>query len=325
MSKITKEIVTFQAGEDLLQYARVKVESGTVTVPPEVVYADQSEQAIGVVERDVSDGDLVAVRLITWGGTLEGIANDTFAIGATLYAHDDGEISDTSSGSAIGQALDEATAAGDICEYIAFGVLSTTAATVSYADAGGQTAAATMEAVGAELYTDLLSAQAFIPVPLTTLREVTNFDVGNIAANGGILASDTTPVLDAINAATDGCQRILWAAGNTDSVMFQTPLPPKLDVASDVVIHTRVMAGTTDAMGFTTKAHFNEGDGSIADTGETIQSATWAEKIITIAAADVPAGAQTLTVELTPNGAGTTDVFAMSAIWIEHTSVLLTS
>jgi hypothetical protein len=324
MGKKTQHVVTFQAGEDLLQYSRVKVESGTVTQPAEVVYADQGEQAIGEVMRDAADGELVAVRIFSWE-TKEGIANDSFAIGATLYAHDDGEISDTSSGSAIGIALEAATAAGDICEYIPFNVLSTTAATVSYADAGGQTTAATVEAALAELYTDLLSAQAFIPVPLTTLREVTNFDVGNIAANGGILASDTTPVLDAINAATDGCQRILWAAGNTDSVMFQTPLPPSLDVASDLVIHTRVMSGTTDAMGFTTKSHFNEGDTSIADTGETIQSATWAEKIITIAAVDIPAGAQTLTVELTPNGAGTTDVFAMSAIWIEYTNVLLTS
>ena len=320
------EFPTFTAGEDLLPKRRVKIETGTVTDPPEVIYADAGEQHIGVTGNEsTADGDPVSIQPINATGTYEGTAKTALVRGAVLYGAADGKIDDTSSGSAIGIAIEAATADGDVIEFMSFAVLSTTAATVSYADASGFTTAATVEDALDELYQDMLSVQAFIPIPLTTLREVTNFDVGNIAANGGILASDTTPVLDAINAATDGCQRVLWAINNTDSVMFQTALPPNLDVASDVVIHTRVMAGTTDAMGFTTKAHFNEGDGSIADTGETIQTATWTEKIITIAAADVPAGAQTLTVELTPNGGGTTDVFAMSAIWLEHASILLTS
>jgi hypothetical protein len=106
--------------------------------------------------------------------------------------------------------------------------------------------------------------------------------------------------------------------------MFQTPLPPDLDVASDLVIHMRILGGTTDAVGFTSKSHFNEGDTSIADTGTTNQTASYAEKTITIAAADIPAGAQTLTCELTP-AAHTTDVLQMSAIWIEYTGTLLTS
>ena len=317
---------TYTAAEALLPKRRVRLKAGTTTSPPQVVYADAAEVHVGITGNEsTASGDPVSVQPINATGTYEGTANEAFAVNATLYGGDNGTFQDTSSGSALALAVEAATASGDVVQIMPYAVLSTTAATVSYADAGGQTSAVTMEAVGAELYTDLLSAQNFIPIPLTTLREVTNFDVGNIAANGGILASDTTPVLDAINAATDGCQRILWAANNTDSVMFQTPLPPNLDVASDVVIHTRVMAGTTDAMGFTTKSHFNEGDTSIADTGQTTQVASWAEKTITIAAADVPAGAQTLTVELTPNGAGTADVFAMSAIWLEYTAVLLTS
>ena len=48
------------------------------------------------------------------------------------------------------------------------------------------------------------------------------------------------------------------------------------------------------------------------------------EKTITIDAADVPAGAQTLTVELTP-GAHTSDTIVMSALWIEFTGKTLTS
>lgn len=324
MGKKTQHVITLTAGEALIKYSRVKIESGTTTTPPEVVYADQGEQAIGEVQADVADGDLVAVRIFAWESK-EGIANDSFAIGATLYAHDDGEISDTSSGSSVGIALEAATAAGDIVEYLPFGVLSTTAATVSYADAGGQTTAATMEAVGAEIYTDILSAQHFVPIPINSWRESTNFDVGAIAANGGILASDTTPILEAINAATDGCQRITWAASNNDQIVTAIPLPPNLDVTADLVLHTRIAsAGTTDAVGFTVDTFFNEGDTKVVDTSETNQTVTYAEKITTIAAADIPAGAQTITIGLTPV-AHTTDIMYLTATWLEYTGTLLTS
>ena len=323
--KITDSPLTFTAGEALNQKTRVKIKSGTTTTPPEVVYCDQGEQGIGVVEYYTASGDLCSVRTTNWGGSLLGVANDTFSVDATLYAHDDGEISDTSSGSAIGVALEAATAADDIVEYMPFGVLSSTAATVSVADTGAFTSAATVEAALAEIYQDLLSAQQFISVPLDSFKEATNFDVGDIAANGGVLASDTTPIREAINAATDGCQRLLWAASNNDQIVAQLALPPDLDVASDIVLHFRIVsADTTDAVGFTVDSFFNEGDTKVVDTSETNQTATYAEKIATIAAADIPAGAQTLTFGLTPV-AHTTDTMAMTACWIEYTRTIRTS
>lgn len=181
------------------------------------------------------------------------------------------------------------------------------------------------EAVLDEIGQHIVSAQKFIPISLHSLREATSFDVGNIAANGGILASDTTPVLDAINAATDGCQRILWASSDSQAVIFQTPLPPDLDVASNIVIHHRIVSGgTTDAVGFDVLSFFNEGDSFVADTSGTNQTTTYAEVTTTVAAADVPAGAQTLSVSLTPVS-HTTDTMAMSAVWIEYTGLLRTA
>jgi len=157
----------------------------------------------------------------------------------------------------------------------------------------------------------------FIPIPLTALREVSTMAVPNTAGNGGLLASDTTPILAPINGATDGCQNVVWAASNSDPIMFQVPLPPDFSNAAALVIHMRIKsAGTTNAVGFTSKVWFNEGDTAVADTGETNQTATWEEKIITVAAADIPAGAQTMTCELTP-AAHTTDIMYMSALWIE--------
>jgi hypothetical protein len=325
MSKMTYQKITFTAGEALAQKTRVKIKSGTTTVPPEVEYADQGEQAIGVVDVAAASGAHVVCWVITWGGTLEGVANDSFSVGATLYAHDDGEISDTSSGSAIGIAFEAATAASDIVEYMPFGVLSTTAATVSYADAAGQTSAATMEAVGAELYTHILSAQHIIPLPIDGFKETTNFDVGAIAVNGGVLASDTTPVREAINAATDGCQRLNWAASNNDQIVCQAVIPPNIDVTADMVLHVRIASeSTTDAVGFTVDWFINEGDTKVVDTTTTNQTATYAEKIATLGNADIPAGSQTITIGLTPV-AHTTDAMYLTAAWLEYTGVLLTS
>lgn len=325
MSKTTWQVLTMTAGEALTQKTRVKIKSGTTTTPPEVEYADQGDMGIGVVEKGVASGALVAVRIYNWGGSLEGVANDSFSIGATLYSHNDGQISDSSSGSAIGIALEAAGNADEIVEYMPFGVLSTTAATVSYADASGFTSAADVEAALDELYQHVLSAQNFINLPLDGFKETTNFDVANIAANGGVLASDTTPIRDAINAATDGCQRLLWASSNNDQVVCQVALPPDLDVTADIVLHVRIMSeGTTNAVGFTVDSFFNEGDTKVVDTTTTNQTTDWLEKIAVIGNADIPAGAQTLTIGLTPV-AHTTDEISMSAAWLEYTKVILTS
>lgn len=320
------EFPTFTAGEALLPKRRVKVESGTTTDPVEVVYADAGEQHIGVTGNEsTADGALVSVQPMNATGTYEGTAANAFARGAVLYGAADGKISDTSSGSAIGVALEAATADGDVVEWISFAVLSTTAATVSYADASGFTSAATAEDALDELYQDTLSAQNFIGIPLNTWREATTFDVGNIAANGGVLASDSTPILEAINAGTDGCQRIHWAATNVDQVVTSIPLPPDLDVTADLVLHTRIAAAATnDAVGFTVDTFFNEGDTKVTDTSETNQTATYAEKITTIAAADIPAGAQTITIGLTPVAHGT-DAMYLTATWLEYTAALKTS
>ena len=317
---------TFTAGEALLPKRRVKVESGTATDPVEVVYADAGEQHIGTTGNEsTADGAAVSVQPMTATGTFEGTAADAFSRGATLYGAADGKISDTSSGSAIGVALEAATADGDVVQWISFAVLSTTAATVSYADAGGQTAAVTVEAALAEVYTDILSAQNIIPLPLANFKETTNFNVANIAANGGVLASDSTPVLEAINAATDGCQRFNWAAANVDQVTVQAILPPDIDVTADIVFHCRIAsADTTDAVGFTVDWFLNEGDTKVVDTTTTNQTATYAEKVATLGNADIIAGSQTITIGLTPVAHGT-DAMYMTAAWLEYTSVLKTS
>ena len=308
---------TFTAYEAMPKFSRVKFKSGTTENPPEVHYADQGEQAIGVTEHHVAAGDCVAVRMLNKEGTLLGIASEALSRGATLYAADDGEISDTSSGTSIGIALEEATADQDIIEYACFTIISTAAANISLADAGTFTDQTTVEAAIAEIYQDLFSAQGFIPVPLSSLFES---DATNITA----LAGNTTPVRDMANGDTDSGIVLTWATPNVDAVIFQVPLPPDLDVSADVVVHFRAKSGgATDTPVFAADSYFNEGDTKVEDNAAAL-GAAYAEKTVTIAAADVPAGAQTLTCELTP-GAHTTDTIVLSAIWIEYTRALKTS
>jgi hypothetical protein len=65
------------------------------------------------------------------------------------------------------------------------------------------------------------------------------------------------------------------------------------------------------------------GDTKVSDVTATITQAA-ADTIITIAAADIPAGAQTVTIELTPS-AHAGDALYLYATWLEYTRVILTS
>lgn len=159
----------------------------------------------------------------------------------------------------------------------------------------------------------------FIPVSLNMVREVFSNAITNIAANGGILASDTTPILNYTNGDTDSALRMAWAASNADPIVFQVALPPDLDDAAAVEIHFRAaMAGASDTPVISADTYFNEGDTKVEDDSAAVTGTSYAEYVITVAAADVPSGAQTLTCELTP-GAHGTDILYMTALWVEYT------
>jgi hypothetical protein len=99
-------VKTYRAGEALEARRCVKLKSGTTTIPPEVVYADAGEAYAGVTEYAVSLGDPVAVKLKNCPGTfeMECLGAVAIAVGATLYMGNDGIVTDTVSGSAVGVA-----------------------------------------------------------------------------------------------------------------------------------------------------------------------------------------------------------------------------
>lgn len=105
-------IKAFTSAEALAAHRRVKLSTGALTVE----YADAGAAAIGVTEHACASGDIVSVRLTNHPGTVKITAADTFAVAATLYAANDGKVSDTSSGTAYYYACEACTAAGDIVE-----------------------------------------------------------------------------------------------------------------------------------------------------------------------------------------------------------------
>ena len=162
----------------------------------------------------------------------------------------------------------------------------------------------------------------FVGVSLAILREVVSDDIPNAAGHGGLLAKDTTPKLEFANGDTDSCLRLNWAAGSQDAVVMQVALPRDFDSSSDLELHCRAASGgTTDKAGFDIDAYFNEGDSKVEGACEQAAASTMYEELVaTIAAADIPSGAQTVTIELTPKAHGTDTIYG-TAIWLEYSRI----
>jgi hypothetical protein len=321
-------IRTFTANGAITNKARVKLTAASTTSPVQVEIAGAGEQHIGIAEYAVASGAIVAVRLRTYPGTHEGVATEAFAVGDVLYAAAAGGIKDTADGTAIGIALEAATAPNDIIEFIDFTVISTTAATISVA-AGGLSMPATVQAALAELYQGLVkTVQGFQPIPLTSFRELSAGVFINAAGNGGLLATDTTPILT--NIADGDAMRIAWAAGNTDQIEAQVILPPDCDGTADVVVHMLCSkdANVNNTVHMDGEAYFGESDVDCfpAAAAANLLIDTKGEYTATILAADVPdtqANANMTLVLMPEAHAG--DVVYLHGVWIEYKKKLLTS
>jgi hypothetical protein len=142
-----------------------------------------------------------------------------------------------------------------------------------------------------------------------------NGDVGAITANGGILASDTTPIMR--GAAGLISQEISWAASNSDPIIAQTTLPEDFDGRGNVFVELWVNSGTTDPATFTVATSWSAG-ATVSDTAtDGAKSATTHKISCEIDAADIPDGATHLTLMLTP-AAHTTNAIQMENIRVGY-------
>jgi hypothetical protein len=320
-------ILSFTANGAIGARIRVKMTAASTTLPPQVEVAGVGEQHIGVTEEAALDTKTVSVRLRTCPGSVEMVASKDIAIATVVYGAALGKVSDASSGSAIGMTKRAASGVGSLVEILPFNVQSTTAATTSIVDAGTYTAETDVEAALQEIYRHLTTAQGFLPVPLTAFRELSAGVVQNLAAHGGILASDSTPILTCIG---DGdALRVAWAAGNTDQIAASLILPPDCDGAKDVVVHFLASkdANVNNACHMDGEAYFGESDVDCfpAAAAANLLVQAKGEYTATILAADVPdtqANAN-MTLVVMPE-AHAADVVYLHACWIEYSKKILT-
>ncbi len=208
--------------------------------------------------------------------------------------------------------------------------LSTTAGAglIGILDSGTFTAQTTVETALAELYQNLFTTKGFIDIPLSSWREVSSAGaVGDIAANGGILASDTTPILGA--EATSEAMAIKWAAANADIVQCAFSLPQDLDDTADATLDLWVLTdnaggGGIEAATFSVLTSFNNASQATDAATDSVPATTVHKVTATIDAGDIPTGAAFVNIQLVP-GTHANDPTHLLAARLNYKRKLLTS
>lgn len=155
-----------------------------------------------------------------------------------------------------------------------------------------------------------------LPLSLHDFRETdANADVGAITANGGILASDTTPIMRGASGLI--AQELSWAASNSDPIVAHKSLPEDFDGREDVLVELWVNSGTTDPASFAVATSW-DGGATVSDTAtDGAKSATTHKITAIISADDIPDGATSLTLLITP-AAHTTNAIQLTNVRIGY-------
>lgn len=162
----------------------------------------------------------------------------------------------------------------------------------------------------------------FIDIPLASFREIAANVIPVTASDAGVLSSNTTPIFNRINGATDKGLCIQWAAGNSDEITAGFTYPHDLDDANAITINIlAASAGATNSPTmqidyFEGRGDTNAGGATAAITGTTITRYTR-----TIAAADVGAAPTFASISLTP-AAHATDALNLYAVYVTYVKKL---
>lgn len=160
--------------------------------------------------------------------------------------------------------------------------------------------------------------KGFIPLPLSDARELSSNATINAAGNGGLLASDTTPVFQRVNGATDKALRLNWAASNVDEIAWSFAYPPDLDDAQPLEVHfLAAMAGASDTPVLGVAYFEGVGDTNAGGNTAAVTGTSVAEYSVSIAASDIGAAPNFASVSVVPAAHGT-DILYVYAAWIEY-------
>jgi hypothetical protein len=157
-----------------------------------------------------------------------------------------------------------------------------------------------------------------IQLPIADWRELSAAATINAAGNGGLLASDTTPIFERVNAGTDPQLRLRWAATNVDAITFSVASPPDLDNAQTVAVKIRAkMAAATDTPVIGVDVREDVGGSNIGgNSGALSDTLATVSKTFTATADTSTLKAWTIT--LTPAAHGT-DALELYSVWLEYT------
>jgi hypothetical protein len=138
-------------------------------------------------------------------------------------------------------------------------------------------------------------------------------DVGDTTANGGVLSSNTAPVLS--GTASTVSQQISWATGSVPQILTQISLPEDFDGRDNVLIDLWVNSGTTDAATFTVLTNWNGAAADVSDTADdaATKSATTHKITAVVSAADIPDSASFVSIALTPAAHATNAIQLVAA------------
>ena len=227
----TEGKMTLLAGEALAARRRVKLSGATI------IYADAGDEFIGVTEYAIANGESGAVRGKTDQGIFAVVAAGVIAAGAEFYGADDGKVSATVTGKAIGFAVEAATADGDKIPTILCDIdpVHTTSVTLTAAQvkALAATQIELIPAPGADKYIEVLSISMILDYGTTQFAEPSAPDDLEVVYN----AAGGTSIADVLGD---------WVIQAADSVT-QAVLKDLLQVAASTIVKKAVVLDNNGA------------------------------------------------------------------------------
>lgn len=161
------------------------------------------------------------------------------------------------------------------------------------------------------------SQYGYLGISMNEFRLVSSAsDVGNIAAIGGVGASDSAPILraNAANSVEWG-----WATGNVVALGCDLSLPINYDGSFDSYLDLDVASGTTNKASMTVAICCDGGTETsyTADDTATL-SATLHTITATLLAADVPDSVKKMSIRITPSAAHATDTYILQRARLKY-------
>jgi len=157
-----------------------------------------------------------------------------------------------------------------------------------------------------------------IVLPLSDARELAANDIQNLAAHGGTLAKDSTPILQTVNAGTDGTHEAHYAVNIVDVLSWSIELPQSFNGYKDVLVKILAKKGSDlDEVSLNINTYW---DGTKISDSVTDIPAAETLNVVTVETAAAMQGAKRLAVELYP-GAHDDDTLQIYGVAVSYAKI----